>query len=181
LDTTDLMKNQGVIGAASNNMMDLFGPKFTNTPNGHIETDIAAAASLAGLLILRSKFPVLPDLKPGTVFLSPMDEEMNLIHMFMGGVCNALELEPNGGWNTEIPPANMPLWKIPDMTRKLEKDVLDICNRNKLQKDFFPYTAVLTAMRLVSAGNRVRILDQNIGKSLVAYHVYGGARTIPYS
>ena len=180
MDTTDLMKNQGIIGETSNDLMDLFGPKFTGTPKGHIETDIAAAASLAGLLILRGKFPALPDLKPGTVFLSPMDEEMNLIHMFMSGVCEALELDPRGGWNTDIPKDNMPLWKIPDMTRKIEKDTLDICNRHKLQKEFFPYAAVLTSMRLVSAGNKLRILDQNIGKALVAYHVCGGARTIPF-
>lgn len=180
MDTTDLMKNQGVIAETSNDMMQLFGPKFTNTQNGHIETDIAAAASLAGLLILRGKFPELPALKPGTVFLSPMDEEMNLIHMFMGGVCNALELDPKGGWNTDIPKENMPLWSIPEMTRKIEKDCLAICSSHNLQREFSPYAAVLTSMRLVSAGNKVHILDQNIGKALVAYHVYGGARTIPY-
>lgn len=180
MDTSDLMKNQGIIGEVSNDMMHLFGPKFTGTPGGHIETDIAAAASLAGLLILRGKFPVLPVLKPGTVFLSPMDEEMKLIHMFMGGVCEALELDPKGGWNTDIPKEHMPLWTLPEMTRKLEKDCLDICGRHKLPKEFSPYASVLTSMRLVSAGNKLRILDQNIGKALVAYHVYGGARTIPY-
>ena len=180
MDISDLMKNQGVIAEASSEMMQLFGPKFTNTPKGHVETDISAAASLAGLLILRSRFPALPPMKPGTVFLSPMDEEMNMIHRFMAGVCGALNLDPKDGWNTTIPKENMPLYSIPEMTRKIERDSLAICGRHNLQKELFPYPAVLTSMRLVSAGNRMHILDQNIGKALVAYHVYPGARTIPY-
>lgn len=174
------MRNQGIIGEASDDMMQLFGPGFTGTPEGHIETDISAAASLAGLLILRGKFPVLPELEPGSVFLSPMDEELDLIYLFMGSVCEALELDPKGGWNTDIPPEHMPLWSIPEMTQKIEKDCRAICSRHNLQDAFSPFAAVLTAMRLVSAGNQLHILDQNVGKSLVAYHVYGGARTIPY-
>ena len=180
MDISDLLKNQSVIAEASDDMMHLFGPKFTNTPKGHVETDISAAASLAGLLILRNKFPALPAMKPGTVFLSPMDEEMNMIHRFMAGVCGTLDLDPSDGWNTDIPQANMPLYSIPEMTRRTEKDFLGICGSHDLQKDFFPYAAVLTSMRLVSAGNKIHVLDQNIGKALVAYHVYAGARTIPY-
>jgi len=181
MDPSDLMKNQGIIATASNDLMDLFGPEFTVTENGHIETDIAAAASLAGLLILRGKFPALPALEPGSVFLSPMDEEMNLIRMFAAGVCKSLGLDPNGGWNTEIPKEHMPLWSIPEMTRKLEKRCTETCSRHNLPKEYSPYASVLVAMRLVSAGNKLGILDQNIGKALVAYHVYGGARTIPFT
>jgi hypothetical protein len=180
MDISDVAKHLPVISVASHEMLQMFGAKFTNTPKGHIETDISAAASLAGLLILRSKFPVLPSAKPGTLFLSPMEAEMNLIMNFVAGMCKAGGIDPSGGWDTIIPDANKPLYSIPDMTRKIEGDFLALCGKHNLEKEYYPFVAALGSLRLVSGGNRSHILDQNIGKALIWYHIYGGARTIPY-
>ena len=54
MDISDVVQNLPVINEAASDMLDMFGPEFTNTPGGHIETDIAAAASLAGIISCRS-------------------------------------------------------------------------------------------------------------------------------
>jgi hypothetical protein len=66
------------------------------------------------------------------------------------------------------------------MTHKTEKDFLAICGKYNLEKDFFPYVAVLAALKLVYAANKMKILDQNIGKSLTGYHLVAGAKTVPF-
>ena len=50
MDSSALDKNLPAIDAAATEMLGLFGPGFTGTPAGNVETDIAAAASLAGLM-----------------------------------------------------------------------------------------------------------------------------------
>lgn len=49
-----------------------------------------------------------------------------------------------------------------------------------LKKEFFPYVAVLAALKLVYAANAMKLLDQDIGKALTGYHVVAGAKTVPY-
>lgn len=179
MDISDVVKNLAVINEAASDMLDMFGPGFTNTPEGHIETDISAAASLAGLMILRSKVPAVGAMPPGSAILFPMDEEMDLIHNFMTGVSVSMELDPSGGWDTDIPDGNRPLFSIPDMTRKTEKDFLAICNGHNLQTEYFPFVAILGSLKIVSAGKQMGLLDENTGKSLAAYYLYAGARTVP--
>ena len=67
-----------------------------------------------------------------------------------------------------------------EMTRTTEKDFLALCGRHHLKKDFFPYVAVLAALKLVHAADTMKILDQDIGKALTGYHVVAGAKTVPY-
>ena len=180
MDISDVVKNLPVINEAASDMLDIFGPEFTNTPGGHIETDIAAAASLAGLMILRSRVPDMSAMPPGSAILFPMDEELDLIHNFMTGVCVSLDLEPSCGWDTEIPDENKPLFSIPDLTQKTEKDFLSLCREKNLPEEFFPFVAILGSLKIVSAGRQMGLLDQDMGKSLAAYYVYAGARTVPY-
>jgi hypothetical protein len=180
MDLSDIQKNYPVISAAANDVLSLFGPEFTNKTESHVETDISAAASLAGLSILRSKGFDLSEFKPGSVLLSELDNEMNEIWNFMMAAAGNMGLDPSGSWDREIPEANKPLYTIPEMTQKTEKDFLAICSRYHLKKDFFPYVAVLAALKLVYAANKMEILDQNIGKALTGYHVVAGAKTVPY-
>jgi hypothetical protein len=180
MDLSDIEKKYPVINAAANDMLGLFGPGFTHTEGGHVETDIAAAASLAGLLILRSKGFDLGAFKPGSVLLSELDTEMDEIWNFMTAVAANMGMDPEGGWDEEIPDEHKPLFSVPEMTKKTEKDFLAICSRHPVEKVFFPCIAVLAALKLVYAANRMDILDQNIGKALTGYHVVAGAKTVPY-
>ena len=151
MDLSDIQKNYPEISAAANDVLGLFGPGFTNKTGGHVETDISAAASLAGLSILRSKGFDLREFKPGSVLLSDLDTEMDEIWKFMMAAAKNMGLDPNGGWDEEIPDANKPIFSIPEMTRKTEKDFLAVCKKHNLKKEFIPYVAVLAALGIVVA------------------------------
>jgi hypothetical protein len=180
MNLTEIEENYPEISAAANDVLGLLGPGFTNTPEGHVETDISAAASLAGLSMLRNKGFDVRQFTPGTMVFSELDTEMNEIWNFMMAAAQNMGLDPSGGWDLEIPEANKPLYSVPEMTHTTEKGFLAICSRHHLKKDFFPYVAVLAALKLVYAANTMKILDQNLGKALTGHHVVAGAKTVPF-
>jgi hypothetical protein len=180
MDLSEIQENYPEISAAANEVLALPGPGFTHKPGGHVETDISAAASLAGLLILRGRGIDLSRFTPGTVILSDMDTEMDEIWNFMTAAAGKMGLDPSDGWDGEIPEAHKPLFPIPEMTQKIENGFLHLCSRHNLKKAYFPYVAVLAALKLVYAADRMHILDQKIGKALTGYHVVAGAKTVPY-
>jgi hypothetical protein len=180
MDLAEIQKNYPDISAAANGVLSLLGPGFTHKPEGHVETDISAAASLAGLSVLRAKGLDLTAFKPGSMILTELDTEMNDIWKFMTAAARNMGLDPSGGWDAEIPDVNKPLFSIPEMTHTTEKDFISICGRHHLNRQHYPYVAVLAALKLVYAANTMRILDQNIGKALTGYHVVAGAKTVPY-
>ena len=163
MDLSDIRKNYSEISAVANDVPGLLGPKFTNKTGGHVETDISAAASHAGLSILRSKGFDLREFTPGTVLLSDLNNEMNEIWNLMMAAAKNIGLDPSGGWDREIPEANKPLYSVLEMTQKTEKDFLTLCGRHPLKKDYFRYVAVLAALKLVYAANTMKILDRTLG------------------
>jgi hypothetical protein len=88
-------------------------------------------------------------------------------------------MDPSGGWDMEIPEKHRPLFSIPEMTHKTEKGFLAICARHDLANEFYPFVAVLAALKLVVAAVTMDLLDQNTGKALTGYHVVAGAKTVP--
>ncbi len=180
MDLLKIQENYPEISAAANDVLGLLGPGFTNMPEGHVETDIAAAASLAGLMILKGKGFDLGQFTPGSVLLTELDTEMDEIWNFMMAAAGTMGLDPSGGWDQDIPEAHKPLYIIPDMTHKIEGEFRSVCSRHHLENGFFPYVAVLAALKLVYAADTMHMLDQNIGKALTGYHVVAGAKTVPY-
>jgi len=180
MDLSEIRENYPEISAAANEMLGLLGPGFTNTPGGHVETDISAAAALAGLQILRSKGFDLSQFTPGTVVLSDLDKEMDEIWNFMMAAAGNMGLDPSDGWDGEIPETNKSLYSIPEMTHKIENGFLDLCSRHNLKKKYYPCVAVLAALKLVYAADTMHLLDQKIGKALTGYHVVAGAKTVPF-
>jgi hypothetical protein len=180
VDPADIERNYPAIRAAANDVLGLFGPEFSGRPEGHVETDIAAAASLAGLSILRAKGFDLREFKPGSVLLSDLDTEMSGIWDFMMAAAANMGLDPQGGWENEIPESNKPVLTIGEMTQKTEKGFLAVCSRHQLAKEYLPYVAALAAIKLVFAADKMGILDKDIGKALTGYHVVAGAKTVPF-
>lgn len=180
MDVSGIRENYPAISAAANELLGLLGPGFTNTAEGHVETDISAAASLAGLAILRGKGFDLRAFTPGSMILSEMDTEMDEIWSFMMAAAKNMGLEPSGGWDREIPEAHKPRSSISEMTKKTENEFLAICGRHRLKKEYFPYVAVLAALKLVFAADTMKVLDQDIGKALTGHHVVAGAKTVPF-
>ncbi len=180
MDPADIRKNYALIRAAANDVLTLFGPGFTNKPEGHVETDISAAASLSGVSILWGKGFDMNAFRPGTMIFTELDSGMNDIWNFMTAAAQHMGLEPSTGWDGEIPEANKPLCSIPEMIQKTERKFLAICGKHHLKKEFFPYVAVLAALKFVYAAHTLQVLDQDIGKALTGYHVVAGAKTVPY-
>jgi len=133
MDLSDIRKNYPAISAAANDVLSLLGPGFANRTQGHVETDIAAAASLAGVSMLRSKGFDLREFKPGTVVLTELDTEMNEIWSFMMAAAKNMGLDPSSGWDGEIPEANKPIYSILEMTRKTKKKFS--CNMRQAQSE----------------------------------------------
>ena len=180
MDRSVIQANYPLISAAANDVLDLFGPSFTGRAEGHVETDISAAACLAGLMILRGEGFDLSAFKVGTVILSDLDSEMDEIWGFMAAVARSMGLDPSSGWSDVVSEKHKPLFSVLEMTHKTEKEFLAVCGKHGLGKEFYRFVAVLAALKLVAAAKKMGLLDENAGKALVGYHVVAGAKTVPY-
>jgi len=175
----DIRRNMKEIGNLANSLLGLLGPAFTGTEKGHIETDIAGAATLAGLLVLRSSVPGLDSLEPGSVILSDIHEGQAALLAFMRGISFSMGLEPRKGWDGEVPDEHRPLFPAQDLGRKLEMPFRACCRQSPLDAAFHPYAAAMAAMKLVSAGTHMKLLDQRIGKAIACEALVAGCRTVP--
>jgi hypothetical protein len=184
----EIKKRWPVILSVSHRLLDELGPKFTNTPGGHIQTDIAATGSLAGLMLLQETVPDSELAKlaqsaagPGNVILSEVHEGQQDILRFMEGVAMGSGLDPRGGWGDRIPPKHKPLMECCELTRRLAPPFYAACQSGQLECGYYKFAAALTGLRLVDAGQHMAVLDPNIGKALLFYYVVAGSKTIPYA
>jgi hypothetical protein len=183
----EIKKRWTVIQDVSLKILEQLGPKFTNTPAGHIQTDIAATGSLVGLMILQEAVPN-PELAefsksadgPGNVLLSEVHEGQEEILRFMTGIALGNGLDPRGGWGEQIPQEHNPLMECYEMTNRLAPPFYVACQNATLEREYYKYAAALAGIRLVNAGREMTILDPNVGKSLLFYYVVAGSKTIPY-
>jgi hypothetical protein len=169
-----------LITKTANLFLKNFGAAFTNTPKGHIETDIAGAASVAGLMILRATVPHLEKYNPGQVILSDLDEREQDVGRFVLGLAAQMLPEPQAGWQTPIPTDHQPMFETLELTRKLERPLLEACTMTRVPGDYYAHSAVYTAIKLVAAGHATKRLDPTIGKAIASYYLTAGARTVPH-
>lgn len=175
----DIRRNIKEIGNLANSFLDLLGPAFTGTDKGHIETDIAGAATLAGLLLLRAAVPDLDGMEPGSVVLSDVHAGQSSLLSFMKGISFGMGLEPRKGWDGEVPEDHRPLFPTTELGRKLEIPFRECCAQSPLDQAFYPYAAAMAAMKLVSAGHLMKLLDQRIGKAIACGSLVAGCKTVP--
>lgn len=175
----DVRRNYKEIDRLAGAFLGLFGPAFTNTGNGHIETDIAGAASVAGVLVLREAVPDLDRHEAGSVILSDIGKRQGDILAFMRDVAFSLGLEPKGSWEEGVPPDHAPLYTTLELGGRLEAGYRALCAVSPLAEAFWPHGAALAAMKLVAAGQHMKILDQSIGKSLAVSAFIAASKTVP--
>ena len=184
LSENEINQRWGVFNAISQKTLGLLGPQFTDTPQGHIQTDIAAAGSLAGLIALQEVVGNLEELiqetGPGNMLLSEVHEGQGLVFQFMTIFAASNGLDPKEGWGDPIPEEHNPLISCEEMTQKLAPDFYRFCEEEKLDRDYWKICAGLVAMKLVLAGKSTGLLDPEIGKAIAAYYVVAGSKTIPY-
>lgn len=170
--------------AVSCKALRLLGPEFTQLPDGHIQTDIAAVSSVAGLIILQESVDnlegVIVEGGPGSVLLSEVDEGQQNVFFFMSSFAASNGLNPLEGWGEPISEDDQPIYTCEDMTRKLAPDYYTFCKEETLDQKYWKIGAAMAAMELILGGLQAGILDPGIGKSIASYYVAAGSKTIPY-
>ncbi len=182
---TDLKEKFDLIHAAANLFLHNFGPQFTKTPEGHIETDIIGASSIAGTLILRETVKDLDKYTPGTAILSEVYDDQNEVLKFVTGVAltfgvNLMEHKKKKHNFEKIIDSHQPLITPLEMTRILEPKLVKACNDNNLSTDYGAFVAGLTAGKLIGVAIEYGMLDSNVSNELLTYYVIAGSKTVPY-
>lgn len=178
-ELAELKREYPTIHDAANAFIVNFGPAFTETPAGHIETDIAGAACIAGSCLLRSAGIDLSTLPAGSVLLSePVNERLEILFQFAAVAAYQVQL-PMESSAVDVPPEHQPLLDVVDLVRKLRTPFENACEKGKVKREFHPHVGVLTAMKLVKAGQQLQLLDPTIGRSLLAQYLVAGAKTVP--
>jgi hypothetical protein len=165
--------------AAAADLLKHFGASYTGTPAGHIATDIAGAASVAGSTLLRAAVPDLEQYPVGQFILADVHEGYDQFFRFMAATGAGLDVEPYEGWNDSVPANHKPLLEVAEMVGKLQTPLAQIELQHRIPRKFQGYAAALAAMQLVAAGDRLGILEQRIGKALAIYYVIAGSKTVP--
>jgi hypothetical protein len=188
----DLRNNFEAIHLAANKFIHAFGPEFTNTPQGNIETDIIGASTIAGSMILRVSGIDLSKYEAGTVLLADIYEGQNSVLNFVTGVSitlgidfrlnkieklkNKFKLFTPKDVLKQYQPKILPL----EMSRILEPKLIEICKEVNLEIKFIPYIAVLTAAKLIAAGLKLNLISLPVARELLLYYVVFGSKTVPY-
>ncbi|OPX65339.1 MULTISPECIES: hypothetical protein [unclassified Methanoregula] len=180
MEPSEIQEMYPALDRAADDVLSLLSTEFMKPTGSHVETVISAAASLAGLSLLRSRSFDLSPYRPGMILAYDPGRDLEEIRDFMVTAAGKTGLDPSAGWGREIPEAHRPKFSIPEMTREQERKFIDVCERHRLRRVFYPYVAVLAALKFVYASDRVRLLDQNTGKALVLYYLVAGAKTVPY-
>jgi len=153
------------------------GPQFTSTPKGHIQTDIAAACSLSGLMILQETVPDLSDNEPGIVILSDVHSRQNEVFEFMMRVVLSDGRELPGPWDN-LAAIKQPMFECVEMTRRLAPKFYELCAA--FSRPYYKFIAAFAGVKLVLAGASMGLLDPGKGKGLATYYVVAGSKTAPY-
>jgi hypothetical protein len=162
-----------------------FGPGLTQTEKGHIVTDIAGAASVAGLMLLREVCPQLNRFPPGSVvmgdFLDNLYKEQEQMQRFFRHLARQMGLSESDAWNVEPPAALAPMLETLELTRKLEPALSEAGEECQVPVEYWPHVAGLTTIKLVEAGQKTGLLDETLGKRIATYYLIAGSRTAPGS
>ena len=173
------------IEKAANQFLASFGPGLTRTPTGHIETDIAGAASVAGVTLLRQVLPEINRFPPGSVvlgdFLEKLYAEQQQMLAFFMNLAKQMGLNATEGWQGEPPKGHAPILETSDLTRMLEPSLRRVGENCRVPIEYLPHVAGLTTMKLVAAGQQTGLLDESLGKQIAAYYLIAGSRTAPHA
>jgi hypothetical protein len=173
----DLEKIFPALQESAREFLDCMGREFSH--GGHLETDVAAAATVSGSVVLRATGIDLHAYSPGSVVLREIHQGEDAILRFMAGAALGGGLGVPRKWNEPIPAAHKSKFKPAEMVQALESSFERICEHSSVPPAFYAHIAGLTAIRLVQAGDRLKILNQALGINIAFQYVAVGCRTIP--
>ena len=184
-DSKEIDQRWKALQTISGDLLHQLGPKFTSTKAGHIQTDIYAAGSLAGLMILQEIVVNLPELiataKPGNVLLADVYEGQDDIFRFLTGMFLGNRVLPKLKFDNKVIENNKPMFECEEMTKRLSDPFYESCERERIERKYYKFAAALAGFKLVMAGKSMKILNAAVGQDVLRYSVVAGSKTIPYS
>jgi hypothetical protein len=146
--------------------------------NTNIKKDIALSASMAGLMLLRATGADLSKFDPGNILLGAVpDHVYDEMQRFVVGWIISNNLDPRDIGKVQIPDDAKDY--LPEIAN-LEHTFYDICKRNGIKVEYYPFVAASAALKLVAAGEKLGLLDAKTGQAIMIYHVLSGSKTVPY-
>jgi hypothetical protein len=140
--------------------------------------DIALAAELAGLMLLRQANPKIPDLPPGTKVVGMTDPELlKPMNLFMAS--NAYHL---GITQKDVESVSLPIEAVAYCADlgQYEPRFREICRSHDIRPQHLPFVAAFSAVKFVGGGAQIGIIDKKLGFALALYHLGAGCNTVPY-
>jgi len=144
----------------------------------NITTDICLAGEMAGLMLLRSSKADLRNIPPGTVILGAIaDDVQQAMHRFVFGMAMSNGLNPK---EVDFAAMSADAKKYLPQLTQFEKPFRDTCDNYGIVSELFPFIAVAAGVKLVLAGNQLKLLSPKIGLAMLFFHIIAGSKTAPY-
>ena len=147
--------------------------------NTNLKNDLAMAAGMAGLKLLRDTRVDLSKHAPGHIVLNAVSEAaLQKMQRFVF----------TWAWKNNLTPGHFKEVNIPEDAReyipaisKLETSFDSICQQHGIRVDQYPYVAATAALRLAVAGENLGLLEAGLGQTMTLYHMTVASKTIPYT
>ena len=155
------------------------GELLTKLSGTGVGKDIALAAGLAGLTLLRESAVDLANIPPGVGVLGAVpDEASQNLSRFVFGFAKLNGLDPN-----QLDFDGIPVdLKRPQLDLiQYEQPFLAVCQKHGIHKELIPFTAAAAAGKLVGAGHQLGLLKPAIGLAMVLFHIAAGSKTVPHA
>jgi|WetSurMetagenome_2_1015567.scaffolds.fasta_scaffold188652_2 hypothetical protein len=139
--------------------------------------DLALAAEMAGLKMLRNSGVDLGKHTPGHILLGAIpDETYKQMQRFIISWSLSNGLPVDGFAKAQIPKEDKAY--RPQVTQ-LETRFAAICQKHGLPPQDAPYAAALAALKLVAAGKKLQLIDPGAGQYMVYFHIVSGSKMVP--
>jgi hypothetical protein len=166
------------IDKASAGLLDLLAEGLTNERGLHLETYIAAAASLAGVALLRSSGIDVSALTPGTpVLIDEVNDRGVSLMGFMRAVSHSMGINAQTGWGQPVADDHQPLVPMLELEARFEQPFVELCDRLAVPAAFRAHVAAMAVVKAIKLGEKV--LDPEISKAVALSTVVAASKTVP--
>ncbi|HZZ43445.1 MAG TPA: hypothetical protein VFE58_10955 [Tepidisphaeraceae bacterium] len=155
------------------------GQWLLQLPQNDLKRALAMAAEMAGLMLIRSSGVKLPA-PSGTIVLgATREEEAQAVQRFIWGMAAGNGLDPKDAGSAISQLSTEDRKYIPEISG-LEQAFLDLCELNQIQQQHRTFVASAAVIKLVLAGNQLKLLEGKMGLAMAMWHLTMGSKTIPY-
>lgn len=167
-----------MLDTSSNHLVDLILKRTTGSYGLHLETSICAAASLAGVLLLRETGFNFSGLKEGAPFYMELVEDSGIcLFNFMRAMCHVMGIDPGGNWSQPVPEWHCSLKAPFELVQSLERPAARLLDNLDIPLTGRARVAALATVKLIRMSQAQMNLE--ISKSLAYESLMKASRTVP--